>query len=47
LGIITTGEDLAKAVRKCHIPDFSNWKNHDAFERAFTRLEIDLRTSIK
>jgi hypothetical protein len=41
-----TGEDLAEAVRKYHIPDFSNWKNHDAFERAFARLEKDLRTSI-
>jgi hypothetical protein len=24
-------------------PDFSNWKNHDAFECAFARLEKDLR----
>jgi len=23
-----------------------NWKNHDAFERAFARLEQDLWTSI-
>jgi hypothetical protein len=29
----------AREVRKYHIPDFSNWKNHDAFERAFARLE--------
>jgi len=29
------------------LPDFSNWKNHDVFERAFARLEKDLRTSIK
>jgi hypothetical protein len=41
-----TGEDLAEEVRKYHIPDFSNWKNDDAFERAFARLEKDLRTSI-
>ena len=40
------GEDLAEEVRKYHIPDFSHWKNHDAFERAFARLEKDLRTSI-
>ena len=50
------GEDLAdspslcfgaaREVCKYHIPDFSNWKNHDAFERAFARLEKDLRTSI-
>ena len=25
-----SGEDLAEAVRKNHIPDFSHWKNHDA-----------------
>ena len=30
-----TGEDLAEEVRKHHIPDFSNWKNHTAFEAAF------------
>ena len=42
----TTGEALAAAVRKYHLPDFSNWKNHAAFERAFARLEKDLRTSI-
>jgi hypothetical protein len=50
-----TGEDLAAAVRKYHFPDFSNWKNHDAFEHAFapptlhfgatSRREKDLRTS--
>ncbi len=41
-----TGEDLAEEVRKYHIPDFSNWKNHDAFEAAFARLEKDLRASV-
>ena len=41
-----TGNNLAEEVRKYQIPDFSNWKNHDAFERAFARLEKDLRTSI-
>jgi hypothetical protein len=41
-----TGEDLAEEVRKYHIPDFSNWKNHDAFEATFARLEKDLRMSI-
>jgi hypothetical protein len=41
-----TGEDLAEEVRKYHIPDFSNWKNHDAFEAAFARLEKDLRTHL-
>ena len=42
-----TGEDsafirfrhdmLSKKVRKYHLPDFSNWKNHAAFERALAR----------
>jgi len=51
-----TGEALAAAGRKYHLPDFSNWKNHAAFERAFApptrcfgatgRLEKDFRTSL-
>ena len=45
--ILNTGEDLAEEVRKYHIPDFSCWKNHDAFETAFARLEKDLRTSLR
>jgi len=38
-----TGEDLASEVRQYFIPDFSNWKDHDAFEKAFERLLRDLR----
>jgi TIR domain/Pentapeptide repeats (8 copies) len=38
-----TGEDLATEVRGYHIPDFSNWKEHDSFEEAFERLLRDLR----
>ena len=38
-----TGKDLAKEVREYFIPDFSNWKEHDAFEKAFARLLHDLR----
>jgi len=34
--------DLAVKVREYFIPDFSNWKDHDAFESAFTRLKKDL-----
>jgi hypothetical protein len=40
-----TGEDLAREVRKYHIPDFSNWKEHDAFESAFARLIRDLKAA--
>ena len=39
-------DKLAEAVRKHHLPDFSNGKNHDAFARAFARLEKDLRATI-
>lgn len=38
-----TGEDLAAEVREYFIPDFSNWKDQDAFEKAFARLLHDLR----
>jgi TIR domain/Pentapeptide repeats (8 copies) len=37
------GTDLAKEVRRYYIPDFSNWKNHDAFEREFNRLYESLK----
>jgi TIR domain/Pentapeptide repeats (8 copies) len=42
-----TGKDLAKEVREYFIPDFSNWKEHDAFEKAFERLLRDLRDEEK
>jgi hypothetical protein len=38
-----TGKDLAVEVREYFIPDFSNWKNDDAFEAAFSRLLSDLK----
>ena len=41
-----TGEDLAAAVRKHPLPDFSHWKNHAASEATFARLERDLRTRL-
>lgn len=37
-----SGKDLAVDVREYFIPDFSNWKSHDAFESAFARLKKDL-----
>jgi uncharacterized protein YjbI with pentapeptide repeats len=37
-----SGKDLAMEVREYFIPDFSNWKKHDAFESAFARLKKDL-----
>ena len=38
-----SGKDLAIELREYFIPDFSDWKNHDAFESAFARLLQDLR----
>jgi hypothetical protein len=40
-----SGVDLAETVREYHIPDFSNWKEHDAFEAAFAKLADDLASS--
>jgi uncharacterized protein YjbI with pentapeptide repeats len=38
-----SGKDLAEELRQYFIPDFSNWKDHDQFEKAFSRLLKDLR----
>jgi hypothetical protein len=40
---VDTGKDLAIEVREYFIPDFSNWKNNDDFEAAFSRLLGDLK----
>lgn len=40
-----TGRDLAREVREYFVPDFSHWKEHDAFEAAFSRLLRDLRAT--
>lgn len=39
------GRDSAKEIREYYIPDFSNWKDHDSFEKAFERLLSDLKAS--
>jgi hypothetical protein len=39
-----TGEDLARKVREYFIPDFSNWKDHDSYTKAFERLLRDLKS---
>jgi hypothetical protein len=36
------GKDSAREIREFHIPDFSNWKDHDAYKLAFDRLLDDL-----
>ena len=35
----------AKIRRTRHIGDFSNWKDHDAYKKAFDRLLRDLKES--
>jgi hypothetical protein len=40
-----SGKDLAVELREYHIPDFSNWKDHDSFEKEFAKLLRDLRAN--
>jgi uncharacterized protein YjbI with pentapeptide repeats len=40
-----TGIDYARKVREYYIPDFSRWKQHDDYQRAFQRLLRDLRAN--
>ncbi len=42
-----SGQDLGVELRAYFIPDFSNWKDHDAFETAFARLLRDLQAEEK
>jgi hypothetical protein len=37
------GKDSAREIREYFIPDFSNWKDHDAYKKAFDRLLKDLQ----
>ena len=36
------GKDSAREIREYFIPDFSNWKDHDSYQKAFGRLLRDL-----
>jgi hypothetical protein len=38
-----TGKDSAREIREYFIPDFSNWRNHDSYQKAFQRLLRDLK----
>ena len=38
------GKDMAREVREYFIPDFSNWKDHDSYQKAFDRLLRDLKS---
>ena len=37
------GKDIAVEVREYSIPDFTCWKDHDAYQKAFDRLLRDLK----
>ncbi len=37
------GKDSAREVREYFIPDFSNWRESDSYQKAFVRLLSDLR----
>ena len=41
-----SGKDLAVELREYFIPDFSQWKEHDQCEAAFSRLLEDLKTDV-
>ena len=38
-----TGEEPAQEIREYFVPDFSNWKDHDSYHKAFQRLVEDLK----
>jgi len=40
-----TAKDLAAEIREYYIPDFTAWKDHDAFEAAMARLLRDLKAA--
>lgn len=42
-----TGKDSAREIREYFIPDFSNWKDTDSYQKAFQRLLTDLKLEEK
>lgn len=40
-----TGMDMARDIRQFYIPDFTKWKDHDAFQAEFEKLVRDLQAS--
>jgi TIR domain/Pentapeptide repeats (8 copies) len=37
------GKDSAREIREYFVPDFSNWENHDQYQKAFEHLLRDLK----
>jgi len=40
-----TGQDLAAEIRSYFIPDFSDWKDHDSYQKTFDGLLRDLKAA--
>jgi len=40
-----TGKDSAREIREYYIPDFSDWKKHDSYQKALQHLIRDLKAS--
>ena len=40
-----TGIDTAAEIREYFIPDFTDWKDHDAFEESYLKLMKDFKPS--
>jgi hypothetical protein len=46
--VMTTNQPWAASLRRIrHIGDFSRWKNHDSYQKAFDRLLRDLKSESK
>lgn len=45
--MLGTGKDSAREIREYFIPDFSNWKTHEAYQPAFERLLRDLKLELE
>ncbi|HKD07136.1 MAG TPA: toll/interleukin-1 receptor domain-containing protein [Bryobacteraceae bacterium] len=42
---VDTGKDSAREIREYYVPDFSSWKNHDAYQGEFAKLLRDLSSA--
>ena len=40
-----TGKDSAREIREYYVPDFSNWKDHDTYQKELDKLLRDLKSS--
>jgi hypothetical protein len=45
-GLSRRGKDSAREIRDYFIPDFSNWKDYESYQKAFQRLVGDLKALV-